>query len=200
MEHRHFFLYIDNATLQWIRTLAEPVQGLVQRWLQTLANSDFTVVHRLGKNHGNADALGRAPHLKEDPTLDLDVSMGEMIGALVASLNADTAWTHEMVREGQEEEDEEISLVRGWVSEETKPTTLELAAITTEGNKLAGLDDTLYLNSNQVLRYKAIFGKDMGLPEIWNLLILPESMRKGDIDGAHVAVSHKAIEATEGEL
>jgi hypothetical protein len=40
--------------MQWIRTLVEPVQGMVQRWLQTLANNKFDVVHRLGRNHGNA--------------------------------------------------------------------------------------------------------------------------------------------------
>jgi hypothetical protein len=116
LQHRRFILRIDNAAMQWIRTLVEPVQGMVQRWLQTLANNEFDVVHRLGRNHGNADALSRAPHLIEDPSLKLDISMGEKIGAVICSLQAEEAWTPDLVREGQEQ-DEELGEVRKWVLE-----------------------------------------------------------------------------------
>jgi hypothetical protein len=37
LQHRQFILQIDNAAMQWICTMVEPVQGMVQRWLQTLA-------------------------------------------------------------------------------------------------------------------------------------------------------------------
>jgi hypothetical protein len=60
LQHRRFIFRINNAATQWIRTLVEPEQGMVQRWLQTLATNKFDVVHRLGRNHGNADALSRA--------------------------------------------------------------------------------------------------------------------------------------------
>jgi hypothetical protein len=95
--------------------------------LQTLANNEFDVVHRLGRNHGNADALSRAPHLIENPTLDLDISMGEKIGTLVCSLQSEEAWTAELVREGQEQ-DKELSEVRKWVLDKTKPTNLQQSA------------------------------------------------------------------------
>jgi hypothetical protein len=62
--------------MQWIHTLVEPVQGMVQRWLQTLANNEFDVVHRLGRNHGNTDALSRAPHLIGAPTVPSPVIRG----------------------------------------------------------------------------------------------------------------------------
>jgi hypothetical protein len=90
--------------MQWICTLVEPVLGMVQRWLQTLANNEFDVVHQLGRNHGNADALSRAPHLIEDPTLELDILMGEKIDAMICSLQSEEAWTMELVREGQEQD------------------------------------------------------------------------------------------------
>jgi hypothetical protein len=57
----------------------------------TLANNEFDVVHRLGRNHGNADALSKVPHLIEDPTLKLDISMGEKIGAMMCSLQSEEA-------------------------------------------------------------------------------------------------------------
>jgi hypothetical protein len=105
------------------------------------------VVHRLGHNQGNADALSRARHLIEDPTLELDISMGEKIGAMICSLQSEEAWTMELVREGQEQE-EELSEVRKWVLDRTKPTNLQQSALTAEGKKLAGLFDSLYLDKD----------------------------------------------------
>jgi hypothetical protein len=67
LQHCRFILLMDNAPMQWIRSLVEPVQGTVQQWLQTLANHKFDVVHQLVRSHGNADALSRAPHLIADP-------------------------------------------------------------------------------------------------------------------------------------
>jgi hypothetical protein len=108
LQHRRFILRIDNAAMQWICTLVEPVQCIVQRWLQTLAYNEFDVEHRLGRNHGNVDALSRAPHLIEDPTLKLDISMGKKIGAMICSLQSEEAWTLDLVHEGQEQ-DKELS-------------------------------------------------------------------------------------------
>jgi hypothetical protein len=157
LQHRRFILRNDNAAMQWILTLVEPVQGMVQRWLQTLANNEFDVVHRLGRNHGNADALSIAPHLIEDPSLELDISMGEKIGAVICSLQAEEAWTPDLVLEGQEQ-DEELAEVRKWVLERTKPTNLQQSALTAKGKKLAGLFDSLYLDKNRVLCYDFTYG------------------------------------------
>jgi hypothetical protein len=64
-----------------------PCSGFTLRWIQTLANNEFDVVHRLGRNQGNADALSRAPHLTEEPSLELDISMGEKIGTMLYALS-----------------------------------------------------------------------------------------------------------------
>jgi hypothetical protein len=122
LQHRRFILRIDNAAMQWIHTLVEPVQGMVQRWLQNLANNEFDVVHRLKRSHGNADALSRESHLIEDPTLELDILMGEKISAMVCSLQSEEAWTLDLVREGQEQ-DEELAEVRKWSWTEPSPPT-----------------------------------------------------------------------------
>jgi hypothetical protein len=185
--------------MQRICTLVEPVQGMVQRWLQTLANNKFDVVHRLGRNHGHADALSRAPHLIEDPSLKLDISMGEKIGAVICSLQAEEAWTPELVREGQEQ-DEELSEVQKWVLDRTKPTNLQQSALTSEDKKLARLFDSLYLDKDRVLPYNFSYGQEMGLPEVRHLIVLPESMRRGAIERPHHAVAHKAVEATVADL
>jgi hypothetical protein len=105
----------------------------------------------------------------------------------------------ELFREGQEQ-DEELSEVRKWVLDRTKPTNLQQSAITAEGKKLAGLFDSLYLDKDQVLCYDFTYGHEMGLPEVRHLIVLPESMQRGAIERAYHAVAHKAVEATVAEL
>ena len=59
--HRPFLLRTDNRALTWIRSLESPT-GMILRWLDILSSFDFTVRHRKGTLHGNADSLSRAPH------------------------------------------------------------------------------------------------------------------------------------------
>ena len=67
---RHFRCYrlgnkfkvrTDHSALQWLRTFKEPV-GQVIQWIERLAEYDFDLVHRPGKQHSNADALSRYSH------------------------------------------------------------------------------------------------------------------------------------------
>eukprot|EP00731_Ephydatia_muelleri_P033149 Em0025g105a len=51
---------LDHNSLQWLRNFKEP-QGQVARWLDILAEYDFSVQHRPGLQHSNADALSRLP-------------------------------------------------------------------------------------------------------------------------------------------
>jgi hypothetical protein len=67
----------------------EAPTGMIQRWLDMLANHQFVVKHRAGIKHGNADALSRAPHLTH--LGNTDVSKGENIASLNLSLCDDSA-------------------------------------------------------------------------------------------------------------
>ena len=67
---RHFRRYLlgkmfkvqtDHSALQWLRTFKEPV-GQVAQWIERLAEYEFDIVHRPGKQHSNADALSSYPH------------------------------------------------------------------------------------------------------------------------------------------
>eukprot|EP00117_Sycon_ciliatum_P004679 scpid29773/ scgid8939/ Retrovirus-related Pol polyprotein from transposon 297; Protease; Reverse transcriptase; Endonuclease len=51
-----FKLRTDHRALIWLQTFRES-DGLLARWLERLAAYDYTVEHRPGKNHVNADAL-----------------------------------------------------------------------------------------------------------------------------------------------
>ena len=66
---RHFRGYIlskklkvqtDHSALQWLTTIKKSV-GQVARWIERLAEYDFDIEHRPGKQHANANALSRYP-------------------------------------------------------------------------------------------------------------------------------------------
>jgi len=69
---RPFILRTDHQSLKWIYTMDAP-SGLTARWLEILSNFVFTVQHRAGKKHANADALSRISHADPpDPSSDDD--------------------------------------------------------------------------------------------------------------------------------
>ncbi|KAJ8346565.1 hypothetical protein SKAU_G00279660 [Synaphobranchus kaupii] len=57
---RPFTVRTDHASLQWLMSFKEP-EGQLARWLEELQCYEFTVTHRAGERHGNADALSRRP-------------------------------------------------------------------------------------------------------------------------------------------
>ena len=57
--HR-FTVRTDHAALQWLRRTPDPV-GQQARWLEKLEEYNFTVVHRAGAQHRNADFMSRPP-------------------------------------------------------------------------------------------------------------------------------------------
>ena len=71
---RHFKQYLlgrqirvrtDHAALTWLRKTPEPI-GQQARWLEIMEEFDFTVEHRPGVRHTNADAMSRRPCPKKD--------------------------------------------------------------------------------------------------------------------------------------
>ena len=57
---RPFIVRTDHAALRWLQTLSEP-RGRRARWIELLSEYNFTVEHRPGRLHLNADALSRRP-------------------------------------------------------------------------------------------------------------------------------------------
>ena len=67
----------------WLQNFKEP-EGQLALWITRLQEYDFTIVHRRGRNHANADALSRHPctqcgrsnhdNVNEDAFLQQDVT------------------------------------------------------------------------------------------------------------------------------
>ena len=60
---KHFIIRTDHNSLRWLRNFRN-VEGMVGRWIAALGPFDYTIVHRKGENHCNADALSRNPVLR----------------------------------------------------------------------------------------------------------------------------------------
>ena len=57
---KQFTLRTDHGFLTWLQWFKEP-EGQLARWLEKLREYQFTIVHRQGKKHTNADALSHLP-------------------------------------------------------------------------------------------------------------------------------------------
>ena len=57
---RHFSLRTDHGSLTWLQNFKEP-EGQLARWITRLQEYNFSIMHRQGKSHGNADTMSRRP-------------------------------------------------------------------------------------------------------------------------------------------
>ena len=66
----------DHSALVWLRKTPEPI-GQQARWIEIMESYDFTVEHRPGRLHGNADAMSRIPDECDAETDGLPVGWNE---------------------------------------------------------------------------------------------------------------------------
>ena len=55
-----FVIRTDHAALKWLNSFKQP-EGQLARWLEQLSVFDYTIEHRAGTKHSNADGLSRGP-------------------------------------------------------------------------------------------------------------------------------------------
>ena len=59
---REFILRTDHDSLRWLHNF-HGLEGQLAHWVEQLASFQYCIIHRPGKQHGNADALSRLPSL-----------------------------------------------------------------------------------------------------------------------------------------
>ncbi|PJE77951.1 hypothetical protein CI610_03122 [invertebrate metagenome] len=59
-----FLVRSDHGALTWLINFKNP-EGQMARWFEFLSAYRFKIEYRVGKAHGNADALSRRPCLAE---------------------------------------------------------------------------------------------------------------------------------------
>lgn len=78
---RHFTLRSDHGSLTWLRNFKEP-EGQLARWIEKLEEYSFSIVHRPGRSHTNADALSRLPCTQCGRTTHASVDPAATVGTV----------------------------------------------------------------------------------------------------------------------
>ena len=97
---KRFTIRTDHAALQWLKKTPEPI-GQQSRWLEQLEAFDYTVVHREGRKHQNADAMSRIP-CSQCKMLDEETSQVRTIVQGDGSNDGEDLWAEDNVKRLQE--------------------------------------------------------------------------------------------------
>ena len=68
---RHFEIFTDHYSLQWLRSMKSE-DAMLSRWAASLEDYDFEIKHRPGKNQGHVDALSRLMNLNKAGKIELN--------------------------------------------------------------------------------------------------------------------------------
>ena len=61
---REFLIRTDHAALSWLKRLCDPI-GQNARWIEQLEEFSYSIQHRAGAKHSNADSISRHPCLNK---------------------------------------------------------------------------------------------------------------------------------------
>ena len=98
---RPFLIRTDHAALQWLRKTPQPI-GQQSRWLEILEEFEFSIEHRPGVRHGNADALSRRPCRQCGLCGDDDTPL--LVNAVESSSGINLDWSSNALAKAQRED------------------------------------------------------------------------------------------------
>ena len=174
---KDFVVYTDNNPLTFVMTTSK-LNACGQRWVNALANYNFTIKYRPGKIHRDADCLSRAP-LDIDKYVSLcteQVSVAEIEAirrGSVAQMQKSEVWVGQMtVQEaeppvdqiepidvtemvGMQEQDKTIKFVKDLMKDGKRPTKKERRGLEKDTIYLLHQWKSLFLNENGLLCRRA---------------------------------------------
>jgi len=128
-------LRTDHHSLKWLRTFKRP-EGILARWIETLAEFDFEIEHRAGRLHSNADDKTKLQSAgeKSPPTIGL-TNAKERISSSLHTIQLRSEFSDDAIAELQAE-DSEIGKAYEVMSENLDPSTDEYRALPLESRRL----------------------------------------------------------------
>ena len=157
-------------------------------WLEILASFDFTVKHRKGTLHGNADSLSRAPHAALPSPEEEKVLVSDE-AAVVAALQAPPRFTVEEIKDHQER-DEHLRDIQRWKTE--PPTETEKQLLSPDQRRLLAFLPSLHQDPSSGLW--SLQNPEGEVP--CDRLYIPHALRHRVIEAAHQFLGHAGITAT----
>ena len=187
--NRPFILRTDNRALTWIRSLESPA-GMILRWLEILASFNFTVQHRKGTQHGNADSLSRVPHAphpspQEEKTIVSDEAM-------VAALPAPTGFSLEELKLAQGQ-DPLLRDVQRW--KDDLPSEEERQLLSPDQHRLLAMLPQIVHDPDSQVWIVARRSEEPDTPTT-ALLYIPQTLRQRVVEAAHQFLGHAGRTAT----
>ena len=161
---------------------------MILRWLEILASFDFTVKHRKGTLHGNADALSRAPHAALPSPQEEKILVSDE-ATVVAALQAPPGFTLEELKDYQDRDDH-LSDVQWWKT--TPPTEAEKQLLSPDQQRLLALLSSLHQDTTTQLWSLQV--PDDGV--LGHRLYVPHALQHQVIKSAHQFLQHAGVNAT----
>jgi len=150
-------LRTDHYSLKWLRTFKRP-EGILARWIETLAEFDYTVEHRPGRLHSNADRLSR-PFCKQCYDRPNHIPWGDELERADAAVGPWSVHLLEIAPKMTDadvaklqDEDEILGPVKSMLSQGYSPTMDDLRALPLEGRKRWSTRPTIVLQNQVLLR------------------------------------------------
>ena len=184
---KRFSLRTDHSSLTWLSNFKEP-EGQLARWLERLQEYDFTITHRPGRKHGNADSLsrhpctqcGRASH-SEEPTPDV-IAAEQQVPPVLVQKPPDELRRIQL-------EDGPVGLMLGAVEKTEKPTSEDARGHGPEAQHLKQLWTRLIVDDGVLKRRY----EDTQKQSTWLQLVVPCPLRDEVLHELHAG-------ALEGHL
>ena len=104
---QNFTVRTDHGSLQWLMRFKN-CEGQIARWIETLSAYTFTVQHRAGRIHNNADALSRRP-CKDDHCRYCDRYENRYSSETLTEINAPGAVKAKAFNKEKSESDKQIT-------------------------------------------------------------------------------------------
>ena len=214
IRHFHHFLYgadfcirTDHAALKWLRSLKDP-EGQLARWMTRLEQYTFTVQHRPGAKHTNADCLSRRPcqtdcnhcNKKEASSSSHCRAAGSATGQNGGALRDDADHTTDcpdsltMDLRTAQRNDHDLAPLIPWVESGKRPAWEEVAGTSPTTKRYWAQWDLIHLRDGVLMRAWESSG---GHGKKW-LTIVPQGQKKDIMAQSHGAVAsgHFGIKKT----
>ena len=198
--NQKFLVRTDNigarALKNGLREFIAP-PGMAERWQLRLEAFDFDIIHRAGSKHGNADALSRCGHVKDnEPEMEVDVfdeGRDKQYLFSIESIEGHENWNATYISQVQDE-DPEIGLIKKWVRDGIQPDSFERSQASKGLKSLINILESLKIDHNNVLRYSYTSKPPDSANAITRqLVILPKAQLIEAVQLIHKSIGHLGL-------
>jgi hypothetical protein len=189
------FVRTDHAALQWLRRTSE-VTGQQVRWPNVIEEYEFTVMHRPGARHGNADAMSRRPCLRAECCENGEAPIE--VKAVSSQMARCSNWCSEHCDMAQEQDrDAEISIVKRML--ESTPNASSADAVANQ----SAIVKSLCRQYHRLMLVDGVLMRSfepLAAEDIVRQVVIPRRLRRQFIIGVHESLGHLGVTRTKAAL